>query len=303
LHAQKVRRRQTVERKATFINQVATGRATDRDADDVGDQALSYAEVKALATGNPLILEKATVDAEVAKLTRLERAHRDDQHRLRRSLEAAERRTAALEERINRLTAAMAARSDTRGDRFSMTVAGTRHTKRADAGAHLIAEAVKLLEAVPTERVERREIGRLAGLEVGIEVDRRISDEITLHVPRADIEVRMRAAEVRSTDPGTLVTRLERRIQGLEARLDDARAELDAVGREADQARRRLGLDFNDRSRLEELRRRQAEITDALVPSADARADASLAAIPEAERMAARLNAVAAGTPAPARSR
>jgi predicted nucleic acid-binding Zn-ribbon protein len=294
---------QTVERKATFINQVATGRATDRDVEDIGDQALSYAEVKALATGNPLILEKATVDAEVAKLTRLERAHRDDQHRLRRSLEAAERRTAALQERIGHLTAAIAARTDTRGDRFSMTVAGTRHTKRADASAHLLAEAQKLLRTVPTARVERREIGRLAGLAVDLEVDRRISDEITLHVPRAGIEVRMQAAEVRSTDPATLVTRLERRIQGLEARLDDARAELDAVGREADQARRRLGLDFNDRSRLEELRRRQAEITDALVPAADARPDASLAAIPEAERMAARLNAVAAGIPAPARSR
>ena len=53
---------QTVERKAAFINQVATGRAVDRDVDDIGDQALSYAEVKALATGNPLILEKASVD-------------------------------------------------------------------------------------------------------------------------------------------------------------------------------------------------------------------------------------------------
>jgi hypothetical protein len=72
--------------------------SADRDVDDIGGQALSYAEVKALATGNPLILEKATVNAEVAKLTRLERAHRDDQHRLRRSVEAAERRTAARQE-------------------------------------------------------------------------------------------------------------------------------------------------------------------------------------------------------------
>jgi hypothetical protein len=138
---------------------------------------------------------------------------------------------------------------------------------------------------------------------VDLEVDRRISDEITLHVPQAGIEVRMQAAEVPTTDPATLVSRLERRIHGLEPRLDDARAELAAVGREADQARRRLGLDFNDRSRLEELRRRQAEITDALVPPADASPDASLAVGSEAERMAERLNAVAEGIPPPARSR
>lgn len=193
----------------------------------------------------------------MAKLTRLERAHRDDQHRLRRSLDAAERRTAALEERINHLTEAMAARTDTRGDRFSMTVAGTRHTKRADAGAHLLAEAKKLLGAVPTAEVERREIGRLAGLKVDLEVDKRIGDEMTLAIPEADAEVRMRAAEVPGTDPATLVTRLKRWIHGLESRLDDARAELDAAAREADQARRRLGLDFDGRSRLAELRRRQ----------------------------------------------
>ncbi len=294
---------QTVERKATFINQVATGRAADRDVDDIGDQALSYAEVKALATGNPLILEKAAVDAEVAKLSRLERAHRDDQHRLRRSLEAAERRTAALEERINHLTPAMATRTDTRGDRFSMTVAGTRHTKRADAGAHLLGGAENLLGAVPIARVERHEIGCLAGLRVDLEVDRRIEDEVVLDVPQADTAVRMRAAEFHGTDPATLVTRLERRIHGLESRLDDARAELGTVGREADQVRRRIGLDFNDTSRLEELRRRQAEINDALVPPAEVGPDASPAVGAEAERMAERLNAVAGGIPAPARSR
>lgn len=52
---------------------MATGRAADRDVDDIGDLALSYAEVKALATGNPLILEKASVDSEVARLGRLRR--------------------------------------------------------------------------------------------------------------------------------------------------------------------------------------------------------------------------------------
>jgi phage shock protein A len=294
---------QTVERKATFINQVATGRAADRDVDDIGDQALSYAEVKALATGNPLILEKAAVDAEVAKLTRLERAHCDDQHRLRRSLEAAERRAAALEERIKHLTAAMAARTDTRGDRFTMTVAGTRHTKRADAGAHLLGEAERLLRAVATARVERREIGRLAGLRVDVEIDRRIEDEVVLDIPQADTEVRMRAAEIPDADPATVVTRLERRIHGLETKLDDARSELDAVLREAAKARRRLGLDFNDTWRLEELRRRQAEITDALVPPTEVGPNASPAVSSEAERMAERLNNLSGSAGLPSRSR
>ena len=62
---------QTVERKAAFIAQVMRGGDVGRDMDDVGEAALSYAEVKALATGNPLVLEAAGLDAELAKLRRL----------------------------------------------------------------------------------------------------------------------------------------------------------------------------------------------------------------------------------------
>jgi hypothetical protein len=99
--ARKARRRQTLERKAAFIAQVIRGDLPDRDVDDIGDQALSFAEVKALATGDPLVLEKAGVDADVARLIRLERSYHDDQHRLRRTLAATQDRAARSEERIH----------------------------------------------------------------------------------------------------------------------------------------------------------------------------------------------------------
>src|SRR3546814_7401565 len=82
---------QTLERKAAFIAQVTRGDLPDRDVDDIGDQALSFAEVKALATGDPLVLEKAAVDADVARLARLQRAHHADQQRLRRTRSEASR--------------------------------------------------------------------------------------------------------------------------------------------------------------------------------------------------------------------
>lgn len=55
---------QTLQRKAAFIHQVTQGDLPGREVDDVGEVALSYAEVKALATGNPLILEKAGIENE-----------------------------------------------------------------------------------------------------------------------------------------------------------------------------------------------------------------------------------------------
>ena len=66
---------QTLERKARFIGQVLGGRTTGRDVDDIGDATLSYAEVKALATGNPLLLELAEANAEVTRLRQLATGH------------------------------------------------------------------------------------------------------------------------------------------------------------------------------------------------------------------------------------
>jgi hypothetical protein len=58
------------------------GQVTGRELDDLGENVLSYAEVKALATGNPLVIEQAGVQADFAKLERLARAHHGEQRRL-----------------------------------------------------------------------------------------------------------------------------------------------------------------------------------------------------------------------------
>ena len=62
---------QLVENKQKFIAQIMTSKAPVRVADDVDETALSYSEIKALATGNPLIIEKCNLDMEVARLNML----------------------------------------------------------------------------------------------------------------------------------------------------------------------------------------------------------------------------------------
>ena len=56
---------QLLEQKQRFISQIMTSKAPVRSADDIDDSVLSYAEVKALATGNPLIKERMELDVEV----------------------------------------------------------------------------------------------------------------------------------------------------------------------------------------------------------------------------------------------
>ena len=66
---------QLVENKQKFIAQIMTSNAPARIADDVDETALSYSEIKALATGNPLIIEKCNLDVEVSKLNMLKANH------------------------------------------------------------------------------------------------------------------------------------------------------------------------------------------------------------------------------------
>ncbi len=87
---------QTLERKARFIGQVMRGRLDVREIEDIGDAALSYNEVKALATGNPLLMEMAEAEAELTRLERAERAWN-------RNLDALAHKVTASSDRIAEL--------------------------------------------------------------------------------------------------------------------------------------------------------------------------------------------------------
>lgn len=66
---------QMLQRKQEFISQIMTSKAIVRSADDIDEKALSYAEIKALAAGNPLIIRKTELDNKVAKLKLLKQNH------------------------------------------------------------------------------------------------------------------------------------------------------------------------------------------------------------------------------------
>jgi hypothetical protein len=258
---------QTLERKATFIEQVTGGDVAGREVDDIADTALTYAEVKALATGNPLIMEKAGVDADVARLTRLQRAHADEQHRLRKALEAAQRQEASLRHKAHRLHEAIARRTDTRGDAFRMTIDGRTFAKRAEAGARLAAAATELLRTTGYGQTRVAKVGRLAGFDVEVEVTRVIADEITLKVPDASVEARWTVADWAGSEASRVVTGIERRLARLEDEHEGAVSGADRAATEAARANARLGQSFEHARELTTAHRRQREIAELLAPN------------------------------------
>jgi hypothetical protein len=153
---------QALETKAKFISQVITGEAAVRRAEDIGGQELSYAEVKAIASGNPAVLVLAEADAELQRLAVLRRNHADEQFIARRKLRELPEQIERLEKRIEALTADQ--RIVTRSPPQALVIGG-RSVSQQDAPAAL----TSALERVPEVADRRFPLGKYRGLTFGIE--------------------------------------------------------------------------------------------------------------------------------------
>ena len=259
---------QTVERKARFIGQVMRGRLDVREIEDVGDTALSYAEVKALATGDPRILEKAKVDAEVTRLERLERAHTRNQRALSAAIINAETELPKLAEQHTRAVAAAARAIDTSGDRFTATVNGTRWTSRADAAIALrnALTAIGTPDRMPYAAWDtRHHIATIAGFDVYATPRRFLEPHLILDldgVPRSSFDVGF--DELRADRPIGIITRLENRAADIDRTAARIQTQIDALAAEADRARHQYGQPFTHRGALDSARHRSTELAEEL---------------------------------------
>ncbi|PSL08153.1 N12 class adenine-specific DNA methylase [Haloactinopolyspora alba] len=271
---------QTVERKARFIAQIMRGRLDVRSIDDVGDNALSFAEVKALAAGDPLVLDRANASAEVNRLQRLQRAHHRQLDHLRQRRDTA----TGLIEQCDRdrplLEAAIARTTNTTGEAFAMTVDGARFTKRPDAAAAIADWALRVLPENARSPVELGEIGSLAGhtVEATYLPQPGLGQDAHVELRLRDVPASAATVSVDSIcDPDThgVVRVLENRVAAIGAelgKLDQQRAS--AVG-ERDTAEAGLDAPFKHETALTEARatldRIDAEMAEHTTPADDGR--------------------------------
>ena len=113
---------QTLETKARFIQQVMNGHTSVRSAEDLDGGALTYAEIKAIASGNPAVMEKVKIDTEIRKLDQLRAAHLNQQYSIRLQIRSLPSEIKDRQERIERLSADIATCDGHGGDEFSMKV-------------------------------------------------------------------------------------------------------------------------------------------------------------------------------------
>ncbi|WP_243002025.1 helicase [Blautia sp. AF32-4BH] len=147
---------QILENKQKFISQIMTSKSPVRACEDVDDAALSYAEIKALATGNPYIKEKMDLDIQVSKLKLMKANHTSQIYRLETDI--ANRypmQITSMKERISGLAADLETAKpilEQEKNAFSMVIGGKTFVDKKEAGTALIA-ACAGLKAVHTEGI------------------------------------------------------------------------------------------------------------------------------------------------------
>jgi hypothetical protein len=273
------------------------GKLDVRALDDIGDLALSFAEVRALATGNPLLLEKATADSEYQRLQRAARAHARTQTDLDATIERCEKEIAGLEvlaEQIDRAVARRDAAAAAAGGGFLMTVNGethdTRHAAAEALRAHLLDELEQWRRRLYNgERHGLYGLGELSGFGLAGEMYHSPKRMVLLiEVGLADVPrgtVSLTASELFHSD---LVSRLEHLLTRLDGARVNCETDIARCRSEINHARENLGASFPQSARLEEARQRAREISEQLdAMGKDSEREASAKVQAEAEEAAA----------------
>jgi len=159
---------QLVESKQKFISQIMTSKSPARSAEDVDEQALSYAEIKALASGNPMIKEKMDLDIEVSKLKLLKSNHLSQRYALEDAISKTfPKNIAEARERISGYEADIVAVKENthpNADGFSpLTLMGVTYAEKKEAGAALLTMCQNMLSP------EAAQIGSYRGLTLELE--------------------------------------------------------------------------------------------------------------------------------------
>lgn len=131
---------QTLETKQRFISQIMSGDVTVREAEDLESGALSFAEIKAIASGNPAVMEKVRIDTEVRRLDMLRSAHMNQQYETGKEIRALPGRIALSEKALAGLRADIATRDAHSSEAFTMTIGDKEYSgknAREEAGKAL----------------------------------------------------------------------------------------------------------------------------------------------------------------------
>ena len=243
---------QTLENKQRFISQIMTSKSPVRSCEDVDEQALSYAEIKALCAGNPLIKEKMDLDVQVAKLKVLKADHQSQKFRLQDKLLT--KFPADIQEMNAHIAglkadAQLAAAHPQGKEEFcGMVIKGVAYDEKKTAGERLVLACSELPNA------EEKVIGSYRGFELSLRFDAFRTEYQALLKGQRKYTVPL------GTDPLGNIIRLDNSLNNFPERITAAENELDTLHQQQAAAQIEVEKPFPQEEELAEKSARLAEL-------------------------------------------
>ena len=243
---------QTLENKQRFISQIMTSKSPVRSCEDVDEQALSYAEIKALCAGNPLIKEKMDLDVQVAKLKVLKADHQSQKFRLQDKLltkfPADIRETNAYIAGVKADAQLAAAHPQVQEGFCGMTIKGVTYDEKKTAGERLVLACSELPNA------EEKVIGSYRGFELSLRFDAFRTEYQALLKGQRKYTVPL------GTDPLGNIIRLDNSLNSFPERITAAENELTTLHQQQAAAQIEVEKPFPQEEELAEKSARLAEL-------------------------------------------
>jgi len=243
---------QTLENKQRFISQIMTSKSPVRSCEDVDEQALSYAEIKALCAGNPLIKEKMDLDVQVAKLKVLKADHQSQKFRLQDKLltkfPADIQETNAHIAGLKADAQLAAAHPQGKEEFCGMTIKGVTYDEKKTAGERLVLACSELPNA------EEKVIGSYRGFELSLRFDTFRSEYQALLKGQRKYTVPL------GTDPLGNIIRLDNSLNSFPERITSAENELTTLHQQQAAAQIEVEKPFPQEEELAEKSARLAEL-------------------------------------------
>ena len=244
---------QVIENKQKFISQIMTSKSPVRSCEDVDEAALTYAEVKALATGNPYIKEKMDLDIQVSRLKLMKANHTSQIYRLEDNIaKNYPKQITALKERLEGYRADIqtyAAHKPVDKDAFSMKIGNRTYTDKKEAGAALIDMCRSAKQ--PNMAVT---IGEFQGFKMSVSFDSFFS-KFTISLKGSlshEVEI--------GADPLGNLQRLSNALEGMTGKMTDVEQKLSNVEHQLETAKVEVTKPFAQEQELAEKLERLAEL-------------------------------------------
>jgi N12 class adenine-specific DNA methylase len=250
---------QTLETKARFIQQVMNGSVTVRQAEDLEGGALTYAEIKAIASGNPAVMEKVKVDTEVRKLDQLRASHINQQHNIRWNVKSLPEQIRNARETRDKVQLDIAARDRHTDEDFAMTVGN-----RTFSGKGAREEAAKALNDVilSWSNDQRPQVrGRFKGFEIASRGHALGSNHEPDVFLRGALNYRV---QLNPENPVGTMQSIEYILRHLDRRAEEEREYAERQEKALAEYKAQLNRPFEHEERLKELTAKQAQLNAAL---------------------------------------